>query len=134
VSIGDLNYTQMQSFWDFYGNTTSFGYRIIEIDQIGSPSLGGTTLLLEPSTNSTIGLPDVGAGNQIAPAKYWYVTGDGIPDNTRIENINIVSGKWQITLSNVVTSVDGARLTLSYYVGTQTSGAGVTRTISYYIT
>jgi hypothetical protein len=102
VSIGNLNYTRMQSDWEFYGNITSFGYRIIEIDQIGSPSLGGTTLLLDPSTNSTIGLPDLGSGNQVAPAKYWYVTGAGIPDNTRIENIDIVSGKWQITLSNVV--------------------------------
>jgi hypothetical protein len=132
--VGNLNYTEMQSFWEFYGNTTSFGYRIIEIDQVGSPLLNGTSIRLEPSTNSTIGLPDVGANNQIAPAKYWYVTGDGIPDNTRIENISIAGGDWQITLNNQVTSVSGARLILSFYVGTQTSGAGVTRTISYYIT
>jgi hypothetical protein len=75
----------------------------------------------------------VGAAG-IAPAKYWYVTGTGIPNNTRIETIDVVGGYYQITLSNSVTSTAGTTLTLSPYVGTQTSGSGVTRTISYYIT
>ena len=100
------------------------------MDQVGAPTSGGTVIQLDNATNSTIGLVTGG----VAPAIGFIVTGDGIPNNTRIETIAIVGGYYQITLSNTVTSTAGTTITLSPYVGTITSGGGVTRTISYYIT
>jgi hypothetical protein len=133
----------MQWWWDWHkhnpycypgGGTTSFGYRIIKMDQVGAPTLGGTVILLDNATNSTIGLVTGG----VAPAIGFIVTGDGIPNNTRIEAIDIVKVNniyyYQITLNNSVESTAGTTITLSPYVGTITSGGGVTRTISYYIT
>ena len=136
-SCGSSN--SMQWWWDWHahnpycypgGGTTSFGYRIIKMDQVGAPTSGGTVIQLDNATNSTIGLVTGG----VAPAIGFIVTGDGIPNNTRIETIAIVGGYYQITLSNTVTSTAGTTITLSPYVGTITSGGGVTRTISYYIT
>ena len=136
-SCGSSN--SMQWWWDWHahnpycypgGGTTSFGYRIIKMDQVGAPTSGGTVIKLDNATNSTIGLVTGG----VAPAIGFIVTGDGIPNNTRIETIAIVGGYYQITLSNTVTSTAGTTITLSPYVGTITSGGGVTRTISYYIT
>ena len=134
----------MQWRWRWVGTTaqcgwmgngvTSSGYRIIEIDQIGTPTSGGTVVELNHTTNSTIGLPDVDSPIGIAPAIGFIVTGDGIPNNTRIQSIDTLTGNYRITLNNSVTSTDGTTLTLSPYIGTITSGSGVTRTISYYIT
>jgi hypothetical protein len=104
------------------------------MDQVGAPISGGTIIQLNPATNSTIGLPGVISSVGISPAINFIVTGDGIPNNTRIQAISEVGGYYQITLSNSVTSTAGTTITLSPWVGTISSGSGVTKTISYYIT
>lgn len=111
------------------------------MDQLGAPLENGIVIELDPTTNNTINIPGLGSEGT-GPAQNWIVTGDGVPPNTRIAQgtndypypVNIVNGKWQIRLTNAVTSVNGATITFSIYLGTAVDDNGINRTIGYYIT